>query len=103
MAASAIGWWAPSSVARAGGEVDGGLGDRLVGLLLGGERSLGLLALLVGEVRERVLALADDVDLEVGAGDLGADAGRVGLLVALVLVAGGGGRGLGGRSLGGRS
>src|SRR5205807_2731893 len=90
------------------GEVDGGLGDRLVGDLLGvlagGLLALGPLAL--GE--ERVLALADDVDLEVGAGDLRAHARRRLLVVVLLGVGlrlggrGGLGLGLGGRGSLGR-
>src|SRR4051794_15541726 len=79
---------AGGGVGGAGGEVDRRLGDRLVGLLLGGQGGLGLLALLVGQVGQRVLALADDVDLEVGAGDLGPHA-RSGRLI--VLLAGGSG------------
>src|SRR4051794_36805153 len=99
---------AGGGVGGACGEVDRRLGDRLVGLLLGGEGGLGLLALLVGQVGQRVLALADDVDLEVGAGDLGPDARSGRLLVLLVLDAGGSGlgsrlgpgSGLGGLALG---
>src|SRR5439155_10804994 len=79
---------AGGAVARGRGEVDRGLGDRLVGDLLGLLGALRDLALLfLGlEIRallrgERVLALADDVDLEVGAGALGALARRRRLLV----------------------
>src|SRR3954447_21746710 len=98
------------AVARARAEVDRDRGDRLVGDLVGVARGR-LLVFVALAPQERIDALLDDVDLEVGAGDLGLDAG--GLVVVLVvllevLVGGGGrcvrgGRGLGGRSLGGRS
>src|SRR3954471_14427570 len=84
---------AGGGVAGGCAEVDGGLGDRLLAGLLGGLAGCGvlLLAPLRALAAERVLALADDVDLEVGAGDLGAHA-RGGLLVLVLLDVG---RGLG--------
>src|SRR5207247_4599520 len=65
---------AGGAVARAGGEVDRRVGDRLGQLLLGLRGALGgLLVVLVLAVAragtQRLLALPDDVDLEVHAGD----------------------------------
>src|SRR5919201_3704525 len=97
------------AVAGVGGEVDRDGGDRLVVghdvLCLLGQR-LGLLVLVVRALA--VLgALHDDVDLEVGAGDLGLDAGSgllLVLLVVLLVVPGRGDRLLGGRrGLGGKA
>src|SRR4051794_3926182 len=93
---------AGGGVAGGCAEVDGGLGDRLVAGLLGAlaGSAVFVLAPLGALATERVLALADDVDLEVGAGDLGAHA-RGGRLV-LVLLDVGLGHGGGGFFSGGR-
>src|SRR4051794_12619004 len=100
---------AGSAIARAGAQVDRDGGDRLVGDLVG-LAGRGVLVVIVAG--ERVGPLLDDVDLEVGAGDLGLDARRLGLVVLVVLVdllrdrlRGGrrrGGRRRGGRRRGGR-
>src|SRR5690606_5694790 len=94
-------------VARVGAEVDRDRRDRLlVGVVLvvgGGELLLGggvevLLVAVDAALAQRVVALGDDVDLEVEAGDLGPDARRrLLVLVGLGLVVGVGG--LGGRPL----
>src|SRR5215213_6469255 len=60
-------------VARAGGEVDRGVRDRLREVLVGGLAVALAVDVLVLAVA--LLALADDVHLEVHAGDLGLDAG----------------------------
>jgi hypothetical protein len=81
------------AVARVRGEVDrrgDGLQVEVVVLRGGGGLGLGGLALLAGQ---GVLALGDDVHLEVHAGDRRLDAGRV-VLVVLVVEVGGGGRGI---------
>ncbi len=83
------------AVARVGGQLDDG-GDRLVldlVLVLAGD---ALAVLVVLAAQERILALDDDVDLEVGARDRGLDARG---LLDLGLV---GSRGLGSGRLGGR-
>src|SRR3954452_6043190 len=87
MAASAIGWSPGSSPDSAGAAAPLPAGP-LAGL---GACAVLVLAPLGALAAERVLALADDVDLEVGAGDLGAHA-RGGLLVLVLLDVG---RGLG--------
>ena len=97
-------------VARAGGQVDRGVGDRLGELLLGGV-AVGVAVLVLVLAAQGLLALAHDVDLEVHAGDLRLDARGL-LDVILVLprraprprVCGGGLRGGGLRlGSGGRS
>jgi hypothetical protein len=109
-------------VAGVGAQVDRDLGDGLLdGLLVGGRELLvggGLEVLLVAVLRAAgaVLAVDDDVDLEVGARDRGAltrggrrvvvgGVGVLGVAGAAGRVGGALGRGLGGRSgdgLGGR-
>ena len=90
-------------VARAGGEVDRRVGDRLRLGLVGVVALLaGLLVALLAPARLAVVLLADDVDLEVGAGDLGLDARGLVDLLELVLRLVGRGRGHGLRGLGRR-
>src|SRR4051812_11740674 len=63
------------------GEVDGGLGDGLVGQGVGILDGLAVLVELLVVGRAIVVAVHDDVDLEVGAGDLRAHAWSGGLLL----------------------